>query len=63
MGNPTAESMRSLRRRLYGHYGRSTITKAADELGIDRSHISHVLSKGAVQLTRDLEDLLEKVEG
>jgi hypothetical protein len=63
MGNPTAESMRSLRRRLYAHYGRSAITKAADELGIDRSRISHVLSKGAVQLTRDLEDLLEKVEG
>jgi len=55
--------MRSLRRRLYAHYGRSAITKAADELGIDRSRISHVLSKGAVQLTRDLEDLLEKVEG
>jgi hypothetical protein len=63
MGNPTAESMRSLRRRLYAHYGKSAITKAADELGIDRSRISHVLSKGAVEVARDLEDLLEKFEG
>jgi len=54
-----ARKMAALRSDLYHTLGENAISKAAERLGIERTHISHVLSHSKIEVVDQLERLIE----
>jgi len=54
-----ASQMKRLRSDLYHTLGENAISKAAERLGIERTHISHVLSHSKIEVVDQLERLIK----